>query len=96
MTQNIRRFYEFLSHLSAEMEAQLHTFLDVSFKPPDKELPVPNGGMAGRDSEPVWTRWQREKKSLHLSCRELNASCPARSVVTILTELWEWWSVQVN
>jgi len=60
-----------------EVSGQLHTLDALA---PEKELLVPIGWEAGGTPEPVWTQCQREK---FLPC----PSCPAHSLVTILTEL---------
>jgi hypothetical protein len=58
------------------VSGQLHAPADL---PPGKDPPVPTGYGAGWTSEPVWTRWRRENRSL--------PSHPIRSLLTILTEL---------
>jgi hypothetical protein len=57
--------------------------LDLSWKEP----PAPTGQEVGRTPAPIWTRWWREKIP-PLPCRDSNPGHPARTVITILTELF--------
>jgi hypothetical protein len=52
---------------------------------PARSTPVPIGEEAGWPPDPVWTRRRREKSPY--PCLESNSGRPARSLVTILTEL---------
>jgi hypothetical protein len=67
-----------------EVSGQLYS-LGALF--PRKEPSVPIGKEARWAPEPVWTRWQREKDLS--ACRGSKSDSPARSLVTILTELPE-------
>jgi len=64
-----------------EVSDQLHA---PAFLLPGKERPVPVRFEAGWAAEPVWKRWRREENG---PCREFDTGRPARSLVTILTEL---------
>jgi hypothetical protein len=61
----------------------------VSFTPRQSYLPPPVKEHPGAHWAPelAWTRWRREKKSLHCPCWESNPGSQAHSLVTILTEL---------